>query len=58
VFERNTSRVHRKLRAAGVPAELHLLEAAAHGAFGGTTPEEAELDAEVRLFCQKAWATA
>jgi acetyl esterase/lipase len=58
VFLSNAVRMHRKLRAACVPAELHLLEAAAHGAFGGTTPEEAELDAEVRLFCKRAWATA
>src|SRR5262249_29367856 len=43
VFLSNAVRMHRKLRAAGVPAELHLLEAAAHGAFGGATPEEAEL---------------
>jgi acetyl esterase/lipase len=56
VFLSNAVRLHRKLRAAGVPAELHVLEAAAHGAFGGTTPEEAELDAEVRQFCERAWA--
>jgi acetyl esterase/lipase len=48
--------MHRKLRAAHIPAELHVLEAAAHGAFGGMTPEEAELDTEVRLFCEKQWA--
>jgi acetyl esterase/lipase len=58
VFLSNAVRFHRKLRAAGVAAELHVLEAAAHGAFGGTAPEEAELDAEVRLFCDKAWPTA
>ncbi len=56
VFLSNAVRLHRKLRAAGVPAELHLLEAAAHGAFGNRTPEEAELDAEVRAFCERAWA--
>jgi acetyl esterase/lipase len=55
VFLSNAVRLHRKLRAAGVPAELHVLEAAAHGSFGGTTPEEAELDTEMRLFCEKAW---
>jgi acetyl esterase/lipase len=55
VFLSNAVRLHRKLRAAGVPAELHVLEAAAHGAFAGSSPEEAELDAEVRLFCQRAW---
>lgn len=55
VFLSNAVRLHRKLRAAGVPAELHLLEAAAHGAFGNRTPEEAELDAEVRGFCERCW---
>ena len=55
LFLSNAVRLHRKLRAAGVPAELHVLEAAAHGAFAGTSPEEADLDAEVRLFCEKAW---
>ncbi|MBW8754080.1 MAG: alpha/beta hydrolase [Sphingomonadales bacterium] len=58
VFLSNAVRLHRKLRAAGVPAELHVLEAAAHGAFAGTSPEEAELDADVRLFCERAWAQA
>lgn len=55
VFLSNAVRLHRNLRAAGVPAELHLLEAAAHGAFGNRTPEEAELDAEVRGFCERCW---
>ena len=36
-----------------VPAELHILEAAAQGFFGGGTPEEAELDAEIRRFSEK-----
>jgi acetyl esterase/lipase len=48
--------LHRALRAAGIEAELHLIEAAAHGAFGGGSPEEAELDREMRLFCEKWWA--
>ncbi len=55
VFLSNTTRMHRALRAAGIHAELHLLEAAAHGAFGGTTPEEAALDCEVFEFCQSHW---
>ena len=37
------------------PETLHVLEAAAHGAFAGTSPEEAELDAEIRLFCEHRW---
>jgi acetyl esterase/lipase len=56
LFLSNAVRLHRKLRAARIPAELHVLEAAAHGAFGGRTSEEAELDTEVRLFCEKQWA--
>jgi acetyl esterase/lipase len=56
LFLSNAVRMHRKLRAAGVPAELHVLEAAAHGAFGGVTNEEAELDADVRRFCETQWA--
>lgn len=56
VFLSNAVRLHRKLRAAGVLAELHVLEAAAHGSFGGTTPEEEELDGEIRQFCDQRWA--
>lgn len=56
VFLSNAVRMHRALRAADVPAELHVLEAAAHGAFAGSSPEEAELDAEVRRFCEDCWA--
>jgi epsilon-lactone hydrolase len=55
LFLSNATRLHRALRAAGIHAELHLLEAAAHGAFGGTTPEEAELDREMRQFCERRW---
>jgi epsilon-lactone hydrolase len=42
--------MHRALRAAGVPAELHVLEAAPHGFFGGNTPEDKALDEEIRRF--------
>lgn len=56
LFLSNAVRMHRKLRAAGIPAELHVLEAAAHGAFGGSSPEEAELDLEIRRFCDDCWA--
>jgi acetyl esterase/lipase len=57
LFLSNAVRFHRALRAAGVPAELHILEAAAHGFFGGGTPEEAEIDAEMRRFCNQWWAS-
>ena len=55
LFLSNAVRFHRALRAANVPAELHILEAAAHGAFGGGSPEEAELDREMRSFCEARW---
>jgi monoterpene epsilon-lactone hydrolase len=55
LFLSNAVRLHRALRAADVPAELHILEAAAHGAFGGTSPEEAALDIETRKFCERWW---
>jgi acetyl esterase/lipase len=55
LFLSNATRMHRALRAVGIPAELHLLEAAAHGAFGGNAPEEAELDREMLEFCNKRW---
>jgi epsilon-lactone hydrolase len=54
LFLSNAVRLHRKLRNAGIPAELHIVEAAVHGAFGGA-PEDAELAAEVRAFCQRCW---
>ena len=38
LFLSNTVRMHRALRRAGVPAELHVLEAAPHGGFLGVLP--------------------
>jgi acetyl esterase/lipase len=46
----NTVRLHRKLRAAGVIADLHVLEAAPHGFFLGGTPEDDDLHNEIRQF--------
>ena len=54
LFLSNTVRMHRALRAAGVPAELHVFEAMPHGGFG-VTSEDAELDAEVRRFVDAHW---
>ena len=45
----NTVRMHRKLRAAGVPAELHVTEAGPHTGFPGS-PEGQEIDRELRCF--------
>ena len=49
----NTVRMHRKLRAAGVEAELHVFEAMPHGGFGGMTPEDQEAATEVIQFLNK-----
>ena len=49
LFLSNTVRMHRKLRAAGVDAELHVFEAMPHGGFFGA-PEDEELAHEVRRF--------
>ena len=57
LFLSNAVRMHRALRAAGVPAELHVLEAAPHGGFFGTAPEDDELDREVRRFVDEHWRT-
>ncbi|MFB7657481.1 MULTISPECIES: alpha/beta hydrolase [unclassified Streptomyces] len=49
LFLSNAIRMHRKLRAAGVQAELHVFEAMPHTGFWGA-PEDLELDAEIRRF--------
>ena len=45
----NTVRMHRALRAAGMPAELHVTEAGPHTGFPGS-PEGEEIDKEIRRF--------
>ena len=50
LFLSNTVRLHRKLRAAGLRAELHVWEAMTHGGFGGFTPEDREVNAEMQGF--------
>jgi monoterpene epsilon-lactone hydrolase len=56
LFLSNAVRMHQKLRAAGVDAQLHLLEAAPHGGFFGGTPEDLQLDREVRRFVEERTA--
>lgn len=51
----DTVRMHRALRRVGVRAELHVIEAGPHGGFMGTAPEEHEVMAECRRFCDEAW---
>jgi acetyl esterase/lipase len=51
----DTVRMHRALRRAGIRAELHVTEAGPHGGFMGSAPEDHELIAECRRFCDEAW---
>jgi acetyl esterase/lipase len=50
LFLSNAVRMHRKLRAGGVRAELHVWEGMPHAGFGGLTPEDREVSAELRAF--------
>jgi epsilon-lactone hydrolase len=50
LFLSNTVRMHRLLRRAKVPAEMHIFEAMPHGGFTGETPEDRELAEEVTRF--------
>ncbi|MDO6414557.1 alpha/beta hydrolase [Sphingomonas sp. BIUV-7] len=50
----NTVRMHRALRKAGVPAQLHLLEAGAHTGFPGS-PEGDEINREISRFLEAVW---
>jgi acetyl esterase/lipase len=52
LFLSNTVRMHRRLRAAGVAAELHVFEAMPHGGFWGA-PEDDELAAELAGFVSR-----
>lgn len=55
LFLSNTVRMHRALRKAGVETELHVFEAMPHGGFMGGTPEDQELELEVRRFVLGNW---
>jgi acetyl esterase/lipase len=50
IFLSNAVRMHRKLRSAGVRAELHVWEGMPHAGFGGLTPEDREVSAELQSF--------
>jgi epsilon-lactone hydrolase len=52
LFLSNSVRMHRKLRAAGIEADLHVFEAMPHGGFAGA-PEDLELRLEMRRFLDK-----
>jgi epsilon-lactone hydrolase len=51
----DTVLLHRALRRAGIPAELHVTEAGGHGGFMGQAPEDQEILAEVRRFAETHW---
>ena len=51
-------RMHRALRAAGVDAQLHVWEAAAHGGFLGMAPEDEDRVGELRRFVDRQWSRA
>ena len=54
----DTVRMHRALRAAGVPAALHVTEAGGHGGFFGMAPEDHEIEREIRRFVDARWLAA
>lgn len=56
LFLSNAVRLHRALRRADVPAELHVFEAMPHGGFGGATPEDRELGDELARFVRQRWS--
>jgi epsilon-lactone hydrolase len=54
LFLSNTVRMHRRLRQAGVEAELHVFEAMPHGGFFAG-PEDADKDREIARFVARHW---
>ena len=55
LFLSNTVRLHRALRSAGVPADLHVIDGAGHAGFFSQAPEDEELDREIRTFIDAHW---
>jgi acetyl esterase/lipase len=55
LFLSNSALIHRKLREAGIAAELHVWEAMPHGGFGfdAAVPENREIDEEVKRFIDR-----
>jgi len=54
LFLSNTVRMHRALRRAAIPVELHVFEGMPHAGFMGA-PEDLELAAEVNRFVADSW---
>lgn len=55
LFLSNTVLLHRAMRRAGIEADLHVWEAMPHGGFGGQSPEDRDVTAELRRFLAKCW---
>jgi acetyl esterase/lipase len=55
LFLSNTVLFHRALRAADIPAELHVLEAGGHGGFFGLAPEDMAVQRDVKAFIDRHW---
>ena len=55
LFLSNAARLHRALRRAEVPVDLHVFEGMPHGGFMGGTPEDRELNDEVVRFVASLW---
>jgi epsilon-lactone hydrolase len=58
LFLSNTVLFHRALRAADIPAELHVLEAGGHGGFFGLAPEDTAVQRDVKGFVDRHWGLA
>ena len=52
----DTVRMHRKLLAAGIEADLHVWEGMPHGGFGGSAPEDTEIRHQFLRFVDKHMA--
>ena len=55
LFLSNAVRMHRALRRAALPVELHIFEGMPHGGFGGNAPEDIELLIELQRFARQHW---
>lgn len=55
LFLSNCARMHRALLSAGVEAELHVWEGMPHAGFGGTAPEDKEMDAAIGDFVRRVF---
>jgi epsilon-lactone hydrolase len=57
LFLSNTVLFHRALRAADIPAELHVLEGGGHGGFFGMAPEDKAVQRDVKGFVDRHWGS-